>query len=245
MPIFDKIGEFAKNASEKAGEFAKSATEKAGDKIEITRLNAKIRTEQQTIVGYKTELGLRYWDKIAAGEMEADVCAEDVIEKIRASLSHIEIIEADIRKIEEERAAAEAAAKAAAEAKQATIIIPPTPYAQPEQPRPYESEPQAYSQQPAETQSAPTDFHASTGASVQGEYNFGTPAQPVQPVQEVPAAAGLKCSNCGTTLNPGMKFCQECGTPAPAAAPAKRYCPNCGTEMKPEVRFCPECGTKA
>ncbi|HWQ59186.1 MAG TPA: hypothetical protein VN540_09230, partial [Clostridia bacterium] len=78
MAIFDKIGEFAK-----------STTEKAGDKIEITRINGKIRTEQQTIQGFKAELGARYWDKIASGELEADPGVVDIVEKIKASLANI------------------------------------------------------------------------------------------------------------------------------------------------------------
>jgi len=242
MPIFDKIGEFAKNASEKAGEFAKNATEKAGDKIEITRLNAKIKTEQQTILGYKTELGARYWDRIAAGEIEADPSVEDIVGKIKASLANIAGIEAEIRKIEEERAAAEAAAKAAAEARSATIVVPPAPPAEPAQ-QSYAAQVPVYAAQPVEAQNVPVEFH--TSAPVQGEYSFGVPVQPAQPAPAVPAGSALKCANCGAALNPGTKFCQECGTPAPAPAPAKRFCPNCGKDLPPEVRFCPECGTKA
>ena len=242
MAIFDKIGEFAKNASEKAGEFAKNATEKASDKIEITRLNAKIKTEQQTILGYKTELGARYWDKIAAGEIEADASVEDIIGKIRASLTSIDGIEAEICKIEEERVAAEAAAKAAAEARQATIIVPSAAVTEPAQQTFAEQAP-AYAAQSVEEQSAATEFH--TSVPVQGEYSFGAPVQPVQPAQAAPAAPGLKCANCGVTLNPTTKFCQECGTPAPMPAPAKRFCPNCGKALPADVRFCPECGSKA
>jgi predicted nucleic acid-binding Zn ribbon protein len=165
---------------------------------------------------------------------------EDIVGKIKASLANIEGIEAEIRKIEEERAAADAAAKAAAEARSATIVVPPMLPAEPAQ-QSYAAQAPVYAAQPVEAQSAPAEFHTST--PVQGEYSFGAPVQPVQPAPATPAASALKCANCGAALNPGTKFCQECGTPAPA--PAKRFCPNCGKELPPEVRFCPECGTKA
>ncbi|MFR7733940.1 MAG: hypothetical protein ACLU7D_11660 [Collinsella sp.] len=45
--------------------------------------------------------------------------------------------------------------------------------------------------------------------------------------------------SCGAT-NTG-KFCPECGSPAPAPAPAKWFCPNCGSENG--GKFCSNCGT--
>lgn len=261
MAIFDKIGEFAK-----------SATEKAGDKIETSRLNGKIRSEQQAITGYQTELGARYWEKISAGEIEADPAVSDILDKIKESYANIAATEAEIQKIEEERAAAEAAAKAAAEAKAAAAQAA-TPSAPPYVAPVYEAppaQPQAFSATPVE---ASFDTGA-PAAPVQGEYSFGAPQQPpVQqpPVQQPPiqqppiqqppvqqpveplaeplaAPAGVLCANCGTALSPGAKFCRECGTPAPAPAPVvpvKRFCANCGHELAPGARFCPECGAKA
>ncbi len=249
MAIFDKIGEFAKSASGKAE-----------DKIEIIRLNGKIKTEQQTIQSLKADLGARYWDKISSGALEADPGVSDLIDKINASLANIAGIEEEIRKIEEERAAAEAAAKAAAEAKANPAPVAPPPvqqYAAPvyEQPPaqqyavPFVEQPPA---QPAEAPAGGLD----SGPAVQGEYNFGAPVvqpqpvppvqpvQPVQPAQSAPAAEGPRCVNCAAALVPGAKFCPECGAPAPVPAPMKRFCQNCGHEIKGEARFCPECGTK-
>ncbi len=238
MAIFDKIGEFAKSASGKAE-----------DKIETLRLNGKIRTEQQTIQGYKAELGARYWEKIAAGEVEPDAGVTGLVDKIKASLAVIADTEAEIKKIEEERAAAEAAAKAAAEeaaraaaeAKAAASVATAAATVAAAAVSPVE---------PVQAQqAAPTSFEAAT--PVQGEYHFGAPsapaapAAPAAPVQDAPAAEERKCANCGVALAPGTRFCQECGTPAPVAAPQKRFCANCGKELAPAVRFCPECGAKA
>ncbi|MBN1486876.1 MAG: zinc ribbon domain-containing protein [Anaerolineae bacterium] len=48
------------------------------------------------------------------------------------------------------------------------------------------------------------------------------------------------CPNCGAALNPGAKFCAECGT----RIEEKRYCIECGAELAAKAKFCPECGTK-
>ena len=47
----------------------------------------------------------------------------------------------------------------------------------------------------------------------------------------------MDCPACGTTNDPGRKFCGECGTPLAVA------CPSCGASNAPGVKFCGECGT--
>jgi class 3 adenylate cyclase/tetratricopeptide (TPR) repeat protein len=47
----------------------------------------------------------------------------------------------------------------------------------------------------------------------------------------------MNCVACGTALQPGAKFCGECGTPVAAG------CRTCGAELAPGLKFCPECGT--
>ena len=49
-----------------------------------------------------------------------------------------------------------------------------------------------------------------------------------------------KCTNCGTELEEGAKFCLECGTPVPQT----KKCIKCGFELPLSAKFCPECGTK-
>ncbi len=54
----------------------------------------------------------------------------------------------------------------------------------------------------------------------------------------------MNCTNCGSPLADGAKFCTNCG--AKAEAPAqKRTCANCGLELTPTAKFCPVCGTPA
>ena len=181
MALFDKIGEFAK-----------SAGEKAGDKIETTKLRAKIHGEQQAITGFQGELGARYWEKITSGEMEVDPLVSDIVDKIRASHMAIEGFEADIRKIEEERAAAEAAAKAAAEAAAAEAAAAKAAAAEAAAAQPYVAQPYVAQQDVAQQDTAPVESPAQEipdapaekdlgGVPIQGEYTFGAPAQP--PVQ--------------------------------------------------------------
>ena len=53
-----------------------------------------------------------------------------------------------------------------------------------------------------------------------------------------------KCSNCGTELNHGEKFCPNCGQSADFKKEAypKNFCPNCGEKLSKTVKFCPNCG---
>ena len=47
-----------------------------------------------------------------------------------------------------------------------------------------------------------------------------------------------KCANCGVELEPGMKFCSECGS----SVPQIKVCPDCGASVKMSAKFCPDCG---
>ena len=53
-----------------------------------------------------------------------------------------------------------------------------------------------------------------------------------------------KCSNCGTELNHGEKFCPNCGQSADFKKETypKNFCPNCGEKLSKTVKFCPNCG---
>lgn len=46
------------------------------------------------------------------------------------------------------------------------------------------------------------------------------------------------CPKCGSTVTPGMRFCESCGEKI-EALPA---CPQCGAALAPDVKFCETCG---
>ncbi len=48
----------------------------------------------------------------------------------------------------------------------------------------------------------------------------------------------MRCTNCGTELIPGKRFCHACGTEAAQA------CPSCGRPVEAGFRFCPDCGAR-
>ena len=50
----------------------------------------------------------------------------------------------------------------------------------------------------------------------------------------------MTCSNCGAEIEDGMKFCGECGAPAPQV----KKCIQCGAELPLKMKFCPECGAR-
>lgn len=60
----------------------------------------------------------------------------------------------------------------------------------------------------------------------------------------------MKCAKCGVELDPGERFCGECGQPVqgpsapstPAGPVAVGTCPKCGASMDPGRRFCSSCG---
>jgi class 3 adenylate cyclase/tetratricopeptide (TPR) repeat protein len=47
----------------------------------------------------------------------------------------------------------------------------------------------------------------------------------------------VRCSNCQTEVQPGQKFCPECGNRLDAG------CSSCGAPLSPTAKFCAECGT--
>ncbi len=61
--------------------------------------------------------------------------------------------------------------------------------------------------------------------------------------QEDTSSTEIKCTNCGSPINPNSKFCPECGSKV--ELPKKKFCSECGVQLQPGAKFCPECGTKA
>ncbi len=56
-----------------------------------------------------------------------------------------------------------------------------------------------------------------------------------------PASASVRCTNCGSGMPSGAKFCPSCGNPVPAT-PVKKFCTECGAEAAPTAKFCASCG---
>lgn len=50
----------------------------------------------------------------------------------------------------------------------------------------------------------------------------------------------IKCTNCGTMLEPDSRFCKACGTPVEVAKPLS--CESCGAELSADSLFCTQCG---
>ena len=69
MAFFDKLGEIAKNVSDKTSEM-----------IEVNKYNQKITSERAKVYEAKGRLGSYYWDRFCAGEQlepeAAIICAE-------------------------------------------------------------------------------------------------------------------------------------------------------------------------
>ena len=54
-------------------------------------------------------------------------------------------------------------------------------------------------------------------------------------------AAQSFCSGCSAPLEPGARFCAQCGVEQRSGATVP-ICSNCGTELPPGARFCSTCG---
>lgn len=103
---------------EKLGEVAKNVTERAADGLETNRLTGDISLEKGNIQCYQRELGEFYWAKFALGE-KLEEEAMLICDKIVVAQEHIREMEAQIEQIKAEREAEKAerrAEKAAAEA---------------------------------------------------------------------------------------------------------------------------------
>jgi membrane protease subunit (stomatin/prohibitin family) len=62
-----------------------------------------------------------------------------------------------------------------------------------------------------------------------------------------PAAAGIICGGCQTSVAPG-KFCSSCGVtlaaPKQTAATSEAFCTGCGSPLGADAKFCGGCGRK-
>lgn len=65
---------------------------------------------------------------------------------------------------------------------------------------------------------------------------------------QAPVVTGLACASCGTSLQPGQKFCPNCGaaapTPPPVVESGTKFCISCGAKIPSTASFCGSCGAK-
>jgi len=100
MALKDLFNQFTQDVKE----VAKSVTDKASDTIEITKLSAKISSEEATIAGLLKELGSTLLAKVEAGEIQDDA-AQDLVNKINNSKNLISVLEGKIQEIKDNAAA--------------------------------------------------------------------------------------------------------------------------------------------
>jgi len=105
MAIFNKLGELAKNVSTKTG-----------DMLEISKLNAQIRTREDDVEELKQQLGEYIWAKYDSGVI-MDTKATNICAQIRAALSEIDADRASIQTIRAAQEATRAQAEQEAEAR--------------------------------------------------------------------------------------------------------------------------------
>lgn len=52
----------------------------------------------------------------------------------------------------------------------------------------------------------------------------------------------MRCKACNYENRPGLRFCEQCGTPLVKAKPeGMQVCPRCGAKNPPGLRFCEQC----
>ena len=87
----------------KLGEVAKNMTEKAGDSLEINRINSEISIEKECIQIYQKELGEHFWAKFVVGET-LDPEAMLICDKAVLRQDRIRELEAEIKEVKQNRA---------------------------------------------------------------------------------------------------------------------------------------------
>lgn len=94
------------------------------------------------------------------------------------------------------------------------------------------------------------DFDRATGKLSDADYEYLKQRYTLEALQAISeeegasgvggSAAPLRCSRCGSTADPGARFCSDCGSPLAAAA----ACRSCQAPLEPGSRFCGSCGSQ-
>lgn len=75
------------------------------------------------------------------------------------------------------------------------------------------------------------------------QQGFAQPAPQYQRVQPQGGGGQVQCTSCGG-MNPGGKFCANCGKPLAPPQPQGGFCNNCGNGLAPGAKFCANCGAQ-
>lgn len=89
---------------DKLGSFAKSATDKAGETIEVTRINALILAKRKQISDLKSNLGEHIWQCYLSSSPMNDEGANNLCKQIEACEHEIAVYQEQIQGIREKEA---------------------------------------------------------------------------------------------------------------------------------------------
>ncbi len=86
-------------------------------------------------------------------------------------------------------------------------------------------------------------------SSIKENSTLGVGKKPFSETISADSTAESVCFLCGTTLDPGGKFCTSCGSKTSSAPEntdknVSPLCPDCGAEITEDLIFCTECGTR-
>ncbi|MHC1787260.1 MAG: SPFH domain-containing protein [Christensenellales bacterium] len=81
---------------------------------------------------------------------------------------------------------------------------------------------------------------AGMGAGMGAGMAMGQMMQGAFQGNQAPQQQTVPCVGCAKPIQPGAKFCPECGAPQQKAG----VCSACGKPLETGARFCPECGAK-
>lgn len=171
MAFLDRLNDIAKNIGDKTN-----------DAIETTRLNSKIRSEQEAAAGDLQKIGEHYYNLFVVG----GEAAPEVLEFCQSAKAHYDAAAEGQAEIERIRRETEAPAAPAAAAPSASAPAASAPAAA------------GMACPSCGASNAPgTKFCQSCGAKLE------TPP-PDEREQKT-------CPNCGSAMEPGVKFCPQCG----------------------------------
>ena len=228
MAFFDKLGDLAKNL-----------TEKTNDAIETTKLNSRAEAERRAAGEELKKAGEYYYGRYAAGE----TMEPEVLPYFEAALGHYELAaaaqaEIDRIKAEKEAARAEEVAREAEAARAAQMAAGMS--GTPGMGAPGAGMSGTPGMGAPGTGMPGVPAMGAPGAGVPGAAGMGTAG-----VQTAPGTEnGIRCGSCGAVNPADKKFCCECGSRLEEPVPSEIKCPSCGAVLPPGTKFCGVCGTK-